>query len=97
MSLKRGLLKAGIFFALMAAALAAAKPVNDDFINDTVRQKLASDSVVKGGAIEVDVHDGVVTLKGRVEEQRQKVKAEKIAKKVGGVKQVVNQIQLSRP
>ena len=38
-----------------------------------------------------------VTLKGKVEEERQKSRAEKVAKKVNGVKNVVNQIQISRP
>ena len=59
-----------------------------------MRQKLAGDAVVKGGAIEVEVKDGVVTLKGRVQEQRQKSKAESLAKKVKGVKSVVNNLQI---
>ena len=32
-----------------------------------VRRKLADDQVVKGGAMEVEVKDGVVTLRGKVE------------------------------
>ena len=47
---------------------------------------------MKGGAIEVIVKDGAVTLKGTVEEDKQKNKAEKIAKKVNGVKSVNNEI-----
>jgi hyperosmotically inducible periplasmic protein len=78
-------------------AYAAAKPVSDDFIIDTIRQKLASDPIVKGGAIDVIAKDGVVTLSGTVEEDRQKNKAAQIAKKVNGVKSVVNEIKLSRP
>lgn len=77
--------------------LAAAKPVTDDFISDSVRQKLAQDSLVKGGAIAVDVKEGVVTLSGKVQESKQKAKAERIAKKVSGVKSVVNSIQIERP
>jgi osmotically-inducible protein OsmY len=75
----------------------AAKNTSDDFLVDTIRQKLASDPVVKGGAIEVEVKDGAVVLKGKVEEEKQKVRAEKLAKKVNGVKSVSNGIQLSRP
>ena len=48
--------------------------------------------VVKGGAMEVEVKDGVVTLRGKVEYDQQKVKAEKLARKVSGVKQVDNQL-----
>ena len=81
----------------MVMTAAAAKPVTDDFLNDTVRQKLAGDSLVKGGAIDVEVKGGVVTLKGKVAEAKQKEKAERIAKKVGGVKSVVNEIKIEKP
>ncbi len=84
------------FVVSMLAADKPPKPVNDDnFISDSVRSKLAADPVVKGGAIEVDVKGGVVTLKGKVQEPKQKNKAESLAKKVKGVKSVVNNIQLS--
>ena len=81
----------------MVMTAAAAKPVTDDFLNDTVRQRLAADSLVKGGAIDVEVKGGVVTLKGKVAEAKQKDKAERIAKKVGGVKSVVNEIKIEKP
>jgi osmotically-inducible protein OsmY len=54
--------------------------------------KLASDPDVKGGALDVDVNQGVVTLKGNVSTEKQKAKAAKLAKKVKGVKSVVNEI-----
>jgi len=40
------------------------------------------------------VKDGVVTLAGKVHEQRQKDKAAGLAKKVHGVKSVVNNIKI---
>jgi hyperosmotically inducible periplasmic protein len=80
---------------LMAGlCLAADKKVSDDAISDYVRLKLASDPDVKGGALDAVAKDGVVTLTGVVETQRQKDKATKLAKKVKGVKQVVNNITL---
>jgi len=97
MKLKRIVLPLVLFLTLITTAVGASKPVTDDFLVDTIRQKLAADQVVKGGAIEVVVKDGVVTLKGSVEEDRQKNKAEKIAKKVNGVKSVTNQLTISRP
>ena len=97
MKLKRILLPLLLLFTFLTAAFAANKPVSDDFLIDTIRQKLAADQVVKGGAIEVVVKDGAVTLKGKVEEERQKSKAEKIAKKVSGVKSVENDIQIAHP
>jgi osmotically-inducible protein OsmY len=38
------------------------------------------------------VKDGVVTLTGQVDEPKAKDRAEKLAKKVKGVKQVINKI-----
>jgi osmotically-inducible protein OsmY len=42
--------------------------------------------------MEVEVKDGVVTLRGKVEYDQQKVKAEKLARKVAGVKHVNNEL-----
>jgi hyperosmotically inducible protein len=89
-----------IFAVLVAAlflasvCLAADKQVSDDAITDYVRLKLASDPDVKGGALQVDVKNGVVTLSGTVDNQRLKDKSTRLAKKVKGVKQVVNNITI---
>jgi len=85
-----------LLLAGVAVALAGQKQVSDDSIYDLVRRKLASDPVVKGGALQVDVQQGVVTLRGSVELAKQKTRAEKIAKKVDGVKKVVNQLEVRR-
>ena len=77
-------------------AQAASRPLSDDAIYDMVKRRLANDQVVKGGALEIDVKQGVVTLKGDVELARQKEKAEKVAKKVSGVKQVINELRVIR-
>src|SRR5947199_9822421 len=69
-------------------------PMTDDTITDQVRLKLTSDPDVKGGALEVDVKQGVVTLAGAVELPKQRDKAEKLARKVKGVKSVVNHIEI---
>jgi hyperosmotically inducible protein len=73
----------------------ADKPMSDDLIYDNVKRRLAEDSDVKGGGLDIDVKQGAVTLRGKLETQRQIDKASKIAKKVNGVKKVVNEIQLS--
>jgi osmotically-inducible protein OsmY len=83
-----------ILLILPVAAFAADKPVSDGLITDLVRMKLAGDSVVKGGALEVEVKDGAVTLSGNVQAEKQKAKAEKLAHKVKGVKSVTNQIKV---
>ena len=73
---------------------AADKKPTDAAIDDNVRIKLAADAEVNGGALKVDVKEGVVTISGTLETQRQKDKAARIAKKVKGVKQVINNITL---
>ena len=74
--------------------LAADKPVSDDAIYDKVKFNLASDIDVKGGSLKVEVKEGVVTLSGVTESQAQKDKAGHIARKVKGVKKVVNNIEV---
>jgi hyperosmotically inducible protein len=81
-------------FLVAGLCLAADKKTSDDAISDYVRLKLASDPDVKGGALDAVSKEGVVTLTGVVETQHQKDKASKLAKKVKGVKSVVNNITL---
>jgi osmotically-inducible protein OsmY len=81
---------------LAGVCLGASKPVSDNAISDEVRIKLTSDPVVKGGDLKADVKDGVVTLTGTVADQQQKDKAKKLAAKVKGVKQVINNITISK-
>ncbi len=69
---------------------------SDDQIYDLVRQRLANDPDVKGGALQVDVKDGVVTIRGEVEKEKQRQKAEHVARKVKGVKSVNNELKLKK-
>jgi osmotically-inducible protein OsmY len=70
---------------------------SDDLLYDKVRLRLASDPVVKGGGLEVSVKDAVVTLRGKVQTDKQKTRAEHLARKVKGVKKVVNELLVDRP
>ena len=88
-------LLAALFLSFVLAGVCPAKgPVTDDMIYNNVIIKLASDQVVKGGALKVDVKDGVVTINGAVEEEKQRERATKLAKGIKGVKQVVNNITI---
>lgn len=85
---------------LLGAALpvcAAAQSKDDGRINDEVRRRLAGDPDVKCGACEVDVVDGRVTIRGTVDRQKFIPKAEKLARKVKGVKSVDNQLKVKNP
>ena len=95
MKIKRFVTALVLMCVFAASTLAANKPPDDNFIYDSVREKLSGDVTVKGATIDVDVKDGVVTLKGTVQDSQQKSKAENLVKKVKGVKSVVNNIQIS--
>lgn len=67
----------------------------DDKIHDLVMLRIAGDQLVGGpGRIEVSAAGGVVTLKGSVENDKQKSRAERLAKRVKGVKSVDNQLKV---
>jgi osmotically-inducible protein OsmY len=76
----------------LAVTLLAQGTPSDDRLYDQVRIKLAQDVEVNGGAIDVKVQDGTVTLLGKIRTGKAKSKAEKIAGKVKGVKKVVNEL-----
>ena len=82
-------------FLMSAVALAKDPPVvNDDTISDQVRIAFASDKVVGVLPFNVAVKNGVVTLSGTADTGNQRSRAEKLARKVKGVKQVINNINL---
>jgi hyperosmotically inducible protein len=83
-----------IFLLIAGVCVASDKVLTDDMIHDNVMIKLASDQLVKGGALTVDVKQGIVTLTGQVENSKQKDRATRLTKSVKGVKQVVNNINL---
>lgn len=76
----------------IAPAFADKQPVTDDRIYDQVLLKLASDPEVGGHEIKVEVHNGAVTIRGKVQRDKQKSKAERLVKKVKGVTTVNNQL-----
>ena len=80
------------FLLLANVCFAAAKPVTDDTIVDQVRLKLTGDAIAKGGGINVECKNGVVTLTGTAENNQQRDRAAFVTKKVKGVKQVINSI-----
>ena len=90
------LLSVAVIFALFLMPLSAQKQISDDTIIDQVRVHLAGDTEVGGRPIDVEAKQGVVTLKGRVRNEKQRSKAEKIAKKVKGVSSVVNQLVITQ-
>jgi osmotically-inducible protein OsmY len=78
----------------LVAQKGGANPTDDE-ISDQVLVRLSSDTDLGGIKFDITVHNGAVTLKGKVRNDKQKVKAEKVTKKVKGVTSVTNELVIS--
>jgi osmotically-inducible protein OsmY len=88
-------LRVVFWFLLLLVPAFAADNISDDELFDSVRIRIANDREVGGERIEVKVEKGVVELTGKVKTEKQKDRAAKVAKRVKGVKDVINRIQVS--
>ena len=70
---------------------------SDDRIREEVSDRLTDDPRIDASEIVVDVRSGEVTLTGSVGERDQKRRAEDLAERVTGVREVHNNIRVSRP
>ncbi len=68
----------------------------DGAITASVKSRFIGDKYVDAFDINVDTHEGVVTLHGDVTNTIAKEQAEKLARGVNGVQQVENQIRVIR-
>ena len=91
----RALLAVLVLILLFSVISMAADPLTDEALYDQVRIKIARDREVGGGKIEVKVTNGVVELTGTVKQDRLKERAEKLARKVKGVKNVENKLRVA--
>jgi osmotically-inducible protein OsmY len=69
----------------------------DAWITMKIQSKYFLDADVKGHEIDVDTKNGMVTLKGHVENAQQKAEAEQIARETEGVTRVNNQLTVGAP
>jgi osmotically-inducible protein OsmY len=67
---------------------------DDTVITSKVKTALLADSDVKGTAVNVEVFRGNVQLSGFVRSEREREKAEMLARQVAGVQEVRNDLQL---
>ncbi len=70
--------------------------LTDAKVATVVKTRLLFESEVRGTAIDVDVENGVVMLKGEVDTDAEKDLAEAIAKKTKDVKRVDNQLTVAK-
>ena len=74
----------------------AGQYMDDSTITASVKAKLVGDKTANLTRIDVDTTNQVVTLNGIVESADQKAKAEQLARQVGGVKSVKNNLQIQK-
>jgi len=70
--------------------------VDDALITTKVKTRLIEDPVTKARKIDVDTVNGVVTLTGLVDSEREIERALEIARGVEGVKKVVNNLRVGK-
>jgi osmotically-inducible protein OsmY len=75
---------------VLAAAVACS--ASDPGITTAVKSKLAADDTVKAYQIDVDTREGVVTLRGNVDNPAAKARAAELARDTDGVTNVVDNI-----
>lgn len=77
-----------------AAAFPAAARADDVAVERRVQARIDGDARLRAGKVDVDVQAGVATLTGTVESERDKARAERLAK-VAGVTVVNNRINIA--
>ena len=88
----RGAFLLAILVAGAATTAADKFPLTDNLLYDRVIRRLANDRELKTTTIDVEVKDRVVTLKGMVESEKHRGRAETVVRKTDGVKKVVNEL-----
>ena len=68
--------------------------LDDSVITSKVKAKLLEDKEVSGLAVNVETFKGVVQLSGFVKSEAERQKAVQLARSVGGVKDIKNDIRL---
>lgn len=82
---------------MLALGAACNKAADDSQLTSQVQTKLAADSGLQSKPITVQSAGGVVTLSGTVDNDIQRTAASRYASSVAGVKEVVNNLQVTTP
>jgi len=74
----------------------AGQNVDDATITASVKSTLVADKAANLTRIDVDTNNGVVALNGVVESGDHKARAEQLARRVDGVRNVINNLQVQK-
>lgn len=72
----------------------AGENVDDATISTSVKARLAADKIGNLTRVDVDTNRGVVSLNGVVQSAEHKARAEEVARRAGGVRDVINNLQI---
>jgi hyperosmotically inducible periplasmic protein len=94
-----------ILASLVLVALSAVRPalasqtraVKDGWLVLKVHSEMVDEDLLSGSDIDVDVKDGVVTLRGTVATEAGRARALEVARKNDGVKSVVDRLTITAP
>ena len=90
-------LAAGLFLMASAAGADTGEGRKDlQVFNDISKAVTRYAQFTIFDSVDANVKDGVVTLNGQVDEPKAKDRAEKLTKKVKGVKQVINNLTIRK-
>ena len=81
-------------FAVVSSAVAADEPLSDDQLFDQVNRSLVTDPQLGARPLQITVEDGKVTVTGFVENLKLQKRVDKVVKKVKGVREVDNRVQI---
>ena len=74
----------------------AGENVDDATVTAAVKSQLVMDKAANLTRIDVDTDHGVVHLNGIVDSSEQKARAQELARRVKGVRKIVNDLQVAR-
>src|SRR5262249_39957531 len=86
-----------ILLMALVTAMGCNKAPNDAQISSDIQGKMNTDSGLQGKQLSVQSANGTVTLSGTVDNDAQREAAARYASAEPGVKQVVNNLQVSAP
>ena len=83
--------------AAQSALASQARAVKDGWLVLKVHSEMVDEDLLSGSNIDVDVKDGVVTLRGTVPTEAGRARALEVARKNNGVKSVVDRLTIAAP
>ena len=82
------------WFAVVSSAFAADEPISDDQLFDQVNRRLVTDPQLGARPLQITVTDGKVTVTGFVENEKLQKRVDKVVKKVKGVREIDNRVEI---